>query len=144
MMAYLSLQQHIQHIRVMMFGTEVGAREEVCQALDQCTSTQEMQHTASQQHLPGSTTSNSVSFMTRKQFILAHPGISTNILHEHHYIWLVEISICVGSNSELQAAIYLRHCQGNQISEQRRDRRGVLEYLLIQLLSPLRSIAKIT
>ena len=73
---YLSLWQHIGHHRGAMLGAEIGSREEVFQASDQYTSTQGMQHIVSPQHLPGSMTPNSVSPVTGKQHVLAHPGAS--------------------------------------------------------------------
>jgi hypothetical protein len=70
-------------------------------------------------------------------------NVTANILHEHHNIWRVEIAICICSNRELGAAVYLRNCQGNQISKQTRDRRSIVEYPLIQGLSPLKGIVEI-
>jgi hypothetical protein len=53
------------------------AQEEGLQVSDRYTSMQEKQHTASQQHLPGSTTPNSVLLcMMENEIGLAHLGIS--------------------------------------------------------------------
>src|SRR6266851_1087136 len=62
-----------------MLWNGIGAREEVPQASDQCTSMQGMQRTGSRRDLPGSTTSNSVSRITGKQVQLAHLGMSPPI-----------------------------------------------------------------
>ena len=43
----------------------------------------------------------------------------------------------------MHAAVYLGDCERDQVSESTRDRSGILEYLIVQLLGPRGRIAKI-
>ena len=60
----------------------------------------------------------------------------TDILHEHHYIGLVVVPKRILPNCQLGATVYLGDRERDQVSKHIRHRRRILEYFVVQLLSP--------
>jgi hypothetical protein len=60
---------------------------------------------------------------------------ATDILHEYHYIRLVQLPVRVSSNCQLHAAEYFVECQNDRGSKQIRNGFGILEYFVVQSLS---------